>query len=101
MYAALALVGMAANEVQGKLFSYEALFPNHKTPQDDNPLQAYKVTGDPDTMYHHQAMRERDRDEFRKAMKNEIKSQMANGNFEIVHKSKVPQDATILLSAVW
>ena len=51
-------------------------------------------------MYHHQAMCQNDKEEFRHTMKQEIDLQMANGNFEIVHKSKVPQDATII-PAVW
>ena len=59
-----------------------------------------KVSADPDTMYHHQAMREPDRDEFVKAMQTEIDDQMENGNFTIMKRHKVPKGATVL-PAVW
>ena len=66
----------------------------------DGSLIAMKAQSDPDTMYHHQAMREPDHCEFTKAMDKEIKDQMDNGNFILLHKSKVPKNSTIL-NAVW
>ena len=69
------------------------MFPEH-----DNqvkiqvPLAAFKATTDPDTMYHHEAMREPDKAEFMKAMAKEVKDQMENGNFPIVKKIEVPKD---------
>jgi len=41
--------------------------------QDDYPhdIQIYKATSDPDTLYHHQAMKQPDADKFREAMAKE------------------------------
>jgi hypothetical protein len=50
-------------------------------------------------MYHHQAMKQPDAEEFRKAMKKEWNDQLQNGNFTM-HRSRVPEGATIL-PAVW
>ena len=61
---------------------------------------AYKATSDPDTMYLHQAMQEPDKKEFVEAMQKEVRDQYENGNFSIIHKSKLPQGATVL-PAVW
>ena len=91
--------------VMGELLCLEALFPNGKDEynlmlMEDNPLLAFKATSDPDTMYHHEAMREPDKEHFKQAMVKEVKDQMDNGNFSIVHVSQVPKDKTIL-PAVW
>jgi len=51
-------------------------------------------------MYHHQAMRQPDAAAFRKAMDTEIKDQMNNGNFTVMRRSKIPEDAAIL-PTVW
>ena len=59
-----------------------------------------KASADPDTMYMHQAMKEKDRAEFLKAMWKEWEDQIGNGNFTIIHRSKLPKGAT-LLPAVW
>jgi len=59
-----------------------------------------KMSANPDTMYHHQAMREPDHDEFKKAMQKEIDDQMLNGNFTLIKRREVPRGATIL-PAVW
>jgi hypothetical protein len=57
-------------------------------------------TSDPDTMYHHQAMKQPDAEEFWKAMKKEWNDQLQNGNFTLIHRSRVLEGATIL-PAVW
>ena len=62
----------------------------------DTPLVAMKAQSDPHTMYHHQAMKEPDHEQFLKAMEKEIKDQRENGNFILLHKSKVPRGTTIL-----
>jgi Reverse transcriptase (RNA-dependent DNA polymerase). len=59
-----------------------------------------KASANPDTMYHHEAMREPDCDEFKKAILKEIDHQMENSNFEIIKKREVPKGATIL-PAIW
>jgi len=45
-------------------------------------------------------MREPDRDKFIKAMEKEVRDQMANDNFTIVHRAKVPK-GKIILPAGW
>jgi hypothetical protein len=51
-------------------------------------------------MYMHEALREPDKGEFVKAMLKEVKDQMDNGNFSIVHRSTVKDEKKILLT-VW
>ena len=45
-------------------------------------------------------MKAPDRKKFMKAMDKELNSRMNNGNFKVLHKSKVPKD-TKILSMVW
>ena len=66
------------------------MFPESSEPDCGDPLLAYKAVSDPDTLYYHQAMREADREEFKTSMNKEISDQFENGNFTVVHKSKVP-----------
>ena len=94
------LSNATASDVIGELFCFEAMFPNYAGEPEQNPLQVYKATTDPDTMYMHEAMRQKDAAEFRKAMQKEWKDQIENGNFTVIHRSKVPEGATIL-PAVW
>lgn len=89
---------MSSMDVPGEIYCHEALTGGNAH-EFDNPL-AYKASTDPDTMYMHQAMKQPDKVEFVKAMEKEVRDQMENGNFEIVHISKVPKDKTIL-PAVW
>lgn len=89
---------LTVNGIEGEIFCLQALYPDHK--MIENPLQVYKATSDPDTMYMHEALKQSDRKEFIKAMEKEWNDQYDNGNFTIVHKSKVPKDKTIL-PTVW
>jgi hypothetical protein len=86
--------------IEGELCSFQAMFPACAGFPEQNPIQAYKTTADPDTMYHRQAMKQHDAEEFRKAMKKEWDDQMRNRNFTLIHQWKVPEGATILPS-VW
>jgi Reverse transcriptase (RNA-dependent DNA polymerase) len=61
---------------------------------------AYAASTDPDTMYHHEAMREPDREEFLKAMEKEVKAHTANENWSIVKRSQVPT-GHMVMPAVW
>ena len=81
--------------IEGEIFCMEALCPDRNI-VDTHPLEVYKATADPDTMYHHQAMREHDRMQFLQAMKKEVHDQMKNGNFSIVKHSQVPKDKPAL-----
>jgi hypothetical protein len=91
---------VTADNVEGEIFCYRAMFPAYAGQEEEHPLMAYKTTSDPDTMYHHQAMKEPDRDEFRKAMQKEWTDQLENGNFSVIHRTEVPEGATVL-PAVW
>jgi hypothetical protein len=84
----------------GEIFFLETMFPDWEAFEERNELLAMKASADPDTMYHHEAMRQPDREEFKKAMQKEVDDQMANGNFTIVRRTKVPKGATVL-PAVW
>ena len=57
---------------------------------------AFKASTDPDIMYMHKAMREKDKQKFVEAMEKEVNDQMNNGNFTIVRKSEVPEGKAIL-----
>ena len=48
-------------KIKGELFCYEALFPEGDCTSNKHPLQAYRATADPDTMYMHQAMKQHDK----------------------------------------
>ena len=82
-----------------EIFSIEAMFPN-EVPDVMDPLLAYKAMSDPDVMYLHQAMKEKDKEEFIKAMRDEVRDQANNGNFTVIRKDKIPKDKR-LLKAVW
>jgi Reverse transcriptase (RNA-dependent DNA polymerase). len=86
--------------MQGEIFCLETIYPDWDAYDEPGGPLAMKASADPDTMYHHEAMREPDRDEFKKAMQKEIDDQMENGNFEIIKRREVPKGATIL-PAVW
>lgn len=90
---------LTSGDVKGEIFCLQSMFPDDQYAHDD-PLLAYKAVSDPDTLYYHQAMREPDKNEFLEGMKKEIDDQFANGNFTVVHKSKVPK-GQIVLPAVW
>lgn len=94
------LSNATADDIEGEIFCFEAMFPSYAGEPEQDPLKVFKATTDPDTMYMHEAMREKDANEFRKAMDKEWKDQKENGNFTIVHKSEVPKGATIL-PGVW
>ena len=92
-------------DINGEILCLEAIYPQsageyRNMLMEDDPLYAFKATSDPDTMYLHEAMKESDSGEFKKAMTKEVKDQYENGNFSIVPRSKVPEGATIL-PTVW
>ena len=91
-----------SNDVEGEILSFQALFPDGhvQMEMETNPLLAYKAHADPDTMYLHEALREDDKEQFIQAMKKEVQDQIANKNFTIIHKDKVPKGEHIL-PMVW
>jgi hypothetical protein len=88
-----------AADIEGEIFCLQSMYPKDDSALQD-PLQAYKATTDPDTMYLHEAMKAPDRKEFVKAMEKEWKDQLSNGNFSVIKRSEVPADKPIL-PAVW
>jgi hypothetical protein len=87
-------------EIEGEIFSFQALFSKDDTFTDVDGLLAYKAKADPDTMYLHQALKEPDRDEFIQAMEKEVYQQVDKKVYSIIKRSEVPKGATIL-PAVW
>ena len=65
-----------------------------------NPLIAMAASADPDTMYWHETMSQPDRKQFLEAAVKEVNDQTKNRNWEVVHQTEVPSDASIL-PAVW
>ena len=68
--------------------------------EDVDPIQAYAASADPDTLYHHEAMREPDREKFMTAMVKEFRDQWDNGNFVLKRRTDIPEGARVL-PAVW
>ena len=88
------------NQVVEEVYAMPTMFGVDNALEDENYLHAFKASSDPDTMYHHQAMQEPDRDRFREAMTKEWDGQANNKNFTLMRRSDVPEGATIL-PAVW
>ena len=90
------------NYVEGEIFCYMAQLKDDddKSRIINEPLLAYKATADPDTLYLHEAMKQKDWKEFRKAMQKEVDDRMEDKNFSVTHKSKIPKNA-LVLPAVW
>ena len=71
--------------------------------QEKNPFRdamALAASSNPDIMYVDEALRAPDRDQFIKAMEQEIASHTDNNHWEIVNRSEVPNGIKVLPS-VW
>ena len=79
------LQGMTKSEVEGNIFAYSVEGNNTR-----QIMLAYKATEDPNTMHFHQAMKEKDRSEFIKAMQKDLQNQLSSGNFSTIKRSEVP-----------
>ena len=88
------------NQAAEEVYAMSTVFGVDNISEDENYIQVFKASSDPDTMYHHEAMREADADKFREAMQSEWKGQATNKNFSLLRRSEVPEGATIL-PAVW
>jgi hypothetical protein len=90
------------SEDTSNFVAYETLYePNMSTEiEDQDPLLVFAASADPDTMYLHEAMKQPDKPQFKQAMKEEVESFDANNNWKLLHRSKVPQGATVL-PVVW
>jgi hypothetical protein len=86
------------SDIPGEIMCISALFPSEELNAD--PILAMAASSDPDTMYYHQAMKEPDRKQFIKAMKDEVDGQLKNQNFSVIKRSQLPEGARVLPS-VW
>ena len=93
-------INTSNSAVPGEIYCIESMFDQHNEYPELDPIMIYKSTADPDTMYHHQAMRQPDRDDFKAAMDKEIKDQMQNGNFTVLRRDSLPKE-TQILPTVW
>jgi hypothetical protein len=67
----------------------------------DDPISlAFKATGDPDTMYMNEALKQPDAHEFRKAMVKEVVDHTNNKHWEVMEKTDLSTGFK-LLPAVW
>jgi hypothetical protein len=80
---------------------YEALHEEEYLLQDRmfNPV-AFLASTNKDTMYFHQAMKEPDRDEFKKAIIKEVNDHIERKHWELIPRHAVPKGEKILPS-VW
>ena len=67
-----------------EIFCLEAICDQYKVNPEFDPIEAFKATTNPDTIYHHQAMKQPDREDFKDTMDKKIKDQMKNGNFAVL-----------------
>ena len=73
---------MMEEDTEGEVLSVAATLLHHQC-QENDQLLAFKATSDPDTMHMHQAMRQKDKESFKEAMKKEWSNQLENGNFRL------------------
>ena len=63
-------------------------------------LLAFKASIDSDTMYHHQAMKQPDRENFKEAMQKECEAHYKEGNYRLVKRSELPEGATLFIQCM-
>ncbi len=61
-------------------------------------LLAFKASTDPDTTYHHQAIREPDRNKFLEAMQDECTAHYKEGTYKLIKKADMPSGVPLLSS---
>ena len=59
-------------------------------------MEAFAAVADADTMYLHQAMREPDREQFLKAMQDEVRAHKEAGNWLLTPAADLPPGSTVL-----
>ena len=84
----------------GEIYAFSTLFPIDDVDHNQDPIFAYAASADPDTLYHHQAMKEPDAPLFREAMTKEFIDQWDNDNFLLKQRSEIPNNARVL-PGVW
>ena len=63
-------------------------------------LNLFKATTDPDILYYHQAMKARDGEQFRRAVKAELRQLGDTGTYTLIRRKSLPP-GTRLLPMVW
>ena len=90
--------------VMGNPIPYQALVAELESGQEEieqtDPIRAFAASADPDTMYHHQAMREPDRVQFIRAMQDEVEHLSKNDIRELVKTSDMPKEVK-KIPVVW
>ena len=74
-------------DIEGELFSFAAM--THESAEECNPLLAYKAVN-PEILRLHEALKVKDKKKFKTAMEKEVNDQIANDNFTVIPRSKVP-----------
>jgi Reverse transcriptase (RNA-dependent DNA polymerase) len=87
-----------STRVPGEVFSFAAMFEHRQ--HDSAEMQVMSATGDPDTMYYHQAMREPDLGKFLRAVKEEFQSMLTNQVLSFIELARVPT-GTVIFPSVW
>jgi hypothetical protein len=90
-YALSASVQVANNEMYLESCSTDGM---------DDPFAFAASKSDPDTMYYHQAVKQPDAKEFKKAMQKEIDDHVENNHWEMVDRKSIPE-GTKVLDSVW
>lgn len=83
-----------------EIFTLNNLFPHDDEWENISSIMAFKASSDPDTMYLHQAQKQKDWPEFQRAMQQEMDGQLEDGNYSIFPRIQVPK-GQIVLAAVW
>ena len=83
--------------IKGGILSFAAKI--HEPTEECNPLLAYKAVN-PDILRLHEAMKAKDKREFKVAMEKEVNDQIKNGNFSVIPRSKVPKGFRVF-PGVW
>ena len=87
----------AIKKAKGEILLFTAL--NDEPEEENNPLLAYKAVN-PDILRLHEAMKAKDKGEFKAAMEKEVNAQIANGNFTVIPRSEVPKGFRVF-PGVW
>jgi hypothetical protein len=66
----------------------------------NNSFLAYKASTDPDTMYHHQAMKQPNREKFQEAMKKECEAHYKEGNYRLIKKRRVTRRSDTIVKCM-
>jgi hypothetical protein len=79
----------ARSKIEGELANNEVTTLVDRLDYDD-PLLAYEAASDPDALYYHEAMKEKDSQLFLDCIMREVEDQYNNSHFTVIHKLRVP-----------